>query len=79
MEHGTISKYQAKCRCDPCVLANRTYRRQQMRIWRGNGIPDNDPRHGTTAGYNAGCKCVPCTTANRDYQRAWARTKRGTN
>jgi hypothetical protein len=77
MEHGTISMYQrTRCRCEPCVLANRDYRRQHMRQYRGKGIPDNDPRHATTAGYNAGCKCVPCTTAHRDYQRTWAQQKR---
>jgi hypothetical protein len=32
--HGSYAGYRAGCRCDPCYLANRDYKREYGRLWR---------------------------------------------
>jgi hypothetical protein len=37
--HGR-SKYVKGCRCDVCVVANREYQRQYMKVWRSKKLTE---------------------------------------
>lgn len=68
--HGTINRYQQRCRCDECKQANT----QHARMRRQTG---EAPTHGTESGYrNYGCRCRPCTEAHSAAQRAYRARKR---
>lgn len=76
--HGTKSKYDAGCRCEPCTRANRV----SMERWREGAaallavFPELVP-HGTVGGYrNYGCRCRACTTAHSAAHAAYRRRRR---
>lgn len=66
VKHGTMSAYNAGCRCDDCRAANtaKSQRRRERRRAEGV-IPDEV--HGTATGYAEWhCRCDDCTAAHRE-------------
>lgn len=62
--HGTISAYNAGCRCARCIEAGR----KQRERWKAKNKQEleankDDPRHGTSTGYVIGCRCFRCRQA----------------
>lgn len=74
--HGTRTGYVQGCRCEPCVVANREWKRG----WRGQRpldeyLADLEARrekHGLNA-YGRGCRCDVCTQANTEKCRPYVR------
>lgn len=68
--HGTATGYVNRgCRCEPCRVAVREYRRDLNA--KRQGIPKH--KHGTVGGYSwLGCRCEACRTA----YTAWAYERR---
>lgn len=69
VRHGTRTGYVYGCRCKPCVMANREWKR----TWAGD-VPWDDyvgerregmQKHGAAA-YARGCRCAVCRTARAD-------------
>lgn len=67
-EHGTRSRYDQGCRCDPCrekinatARATRAKKRAQMQA---GELPNYC---GTATGYQYGCRCDNCKAAKRAY------------
>jgi predicted transcriptional regulator len=62
-QHGTRSKYNTGCRCEPCAEANRAAH------WLYRNQPHEIPSHGNSGYVNHGCRCEVCKRANAAYQR----------
>ena len=68
--HGTASKYNTGCRCEPCSAAQRA----RNRAWRDAvaGLPAVFVPHGVGGYRNYGCRCETCkaagSAANREYR-----------
>jgi hypothetical protein len=69
VQHGSRSGYELGCRCEPCVIANRLYKRKYA-----DDLPYDEyvaqrtakrEKHGAW-GYARGCRCVACKTASAD-------------
>lgn len=61
--HGTVRRYNAGCRCEPC----RTERNAYLRAWRIRRA-EQQP-HGLSR-YHNGCRCEVCRQASSTYERA---------
>lgn len=66
-QHGTLSRYQAGCRCDPCRAANR----ERGRALKGR----TPPNHGYSGYVNYGCRCQVCRDGMLEYARELRRRK----
>jgi hypothetical protein len=68
--HGTASKYNTGCRCEPCSAAQRA----RNLAWREAvaGLPAAFVPHGLNGYRNYGCRCETCkaagSVANREYR-----------
>lgn len=68
--HGTITSYNAGCRCDKCIDAGK----KQRAKWRARVLAElkankDDPRHGSLTGYTAGCRCFKCRLTNSERRK----------
>ena len=68
--HGTITSYNAGCRCDKCIEAGK----KQRAKWRARVLEElkankDDPRHGSLTGYTAGCRCFKCRLTNSERRK----------
>lgn len=71
VEHGTVKKYRALCRCDACRIAWASYCREE-REKRSKVAPKNTRlKHGSISTYNNwGCRCDKCKAAAKTYRHA---------
>ena len=68
--HGTITSYNAGCRCGKCTEAAK----RQRAKWRARVLAElkadkDDPRHGSLTGYTAGCRCFKCRLTNSERRK----------
>lgn len=77
--HGTIYAWmKARCRCDPCQSAKRTWydARNEKRRSESNASPrkkyGRPAEHGEILSYRRGCRCTDCRAANAAYARSLA-------
>jgi predicted transcriptional regulator len=61
-EHGTLSRYEKGCACDPCRAANRAHHRSLL--------GKKPPTHGASGYSNYGCRCRVCRNGKLVYDRS---------
>lgn len=76
-KHGSASRYDKGCRCDPCCSARKdeNARKYQRRL--AKRAAEIEPTiHGTSMGrVDFGCKCDACMKAQNRYYRSFARKR----
>lgn len=85
-QHGTRSRFNLGCRCDPCRIADREYKRawaaarkgKEPESWEEYIARISEGReHGASSYSKRGCRCDTCREANRVRGVTWRQKVRG--